>query len=354
MSYQAMPAQDHHREQLERLWSESMSDRRIAAVRDKRWSWLYELNPAGPTVTYVVRHVESDQIVGAASAFLRDVQIRGKLYKAGVLVDFVTHSAHRVAGPAVMVQRAIADGHRQLGIDFLYGYPNKGAAPIFPRLRFETVGESAVWVKPLRTARKLSLFLNPIAAHAIAPIANSILSINDLRLSSVRRLGHSTKLDHLPDSAFDDLWDRCKGQFLLCGVRTAAFLSWRYIQHTTERYRVFTAQNQSGTCVHGYVIFTVRDNRAYVVDMLADGGFAGMECLLLAFCRTMSRHGCESVCVNFAGDERFVSSLRALQFVKRAGTRKLIAFVSKDQPEEFRNTVYSSSAWFMHDGELDI
>ena len=354
MTYQAYPAQDSHREQLERLWTESMSDRRIAAVRDKRWRWLYERNPAGPTVTYVVEHVESNRIIGAASVFPRDMLVRGKVLKAGVLADFVTHKAHRVAGPAVMVQRAIAEAHRERGFDFLFGYPNKGAAPIFPRLRFKTVCESSLWVKPLRTARKLSAYLNPVAAHLVAPFANSLLALNDLRLSSTRGICHSTSFDHLPDQAFDDLWDRCKSEFALCGVRTSAFLNWRYMQHTTEHYRVFTVQNCDASRVAGYVIFTVRDSRVYVADLLADGGYRGMESLLLAFCRAMRRRGHESVCVNFAGDERFVASLRALQFVKRVGARKLIAFVSKDMPDAFKNTVYDPTVWFMHDGELDI
>jgi hypothetical protein len=354
MTYQALAAQDHHREPLERLWAESMSDRRIAAVRDKRWTWLYERNPAGPALTYVVQHVESGEIVGAASVYPRDVVVHGRLHKAGVLADFVTHKAHRVAGPAVMVQRAIADAHRQRGLDFLFGYPNKGAAPIFPRLRFKTVCESTIWVKPLRTARKLSAFLHPLTAHLVAPFADSLLAVNDLRLASSRRLRKTTTFDRLPDQAFDDLWERCKDQFPLCGVRTAAFLNWRYVQHTTERYRVFTAQTRDGSRVHGYVVFTVRQDRVYVADLLAEGGYPAMEALLLSFCRLMRRRGHESVCINFAGDERFLASLRALQFVKRAGTRKLIAFVHKDQPDALRDPVYDPSGWFMHDGELDI
>ena len=354
MSYQALAVQDCHRDSLERLWAESMSDRRISAVRDKRWKWLYERNPAGATVTYVVRHVESGEIIGAASVFPRDVLVNGVLRKAGVLADFVTHKAHRVAGPAVMVQRAIADAHRQRGLDFLCGYPNKGAAPIFPRLRFKTVGESSLWVKPLRTARKLSAYLHPVAAHLLAPFANSLLSLNDMRLAFTRRQRHCTVFDHLPDQAFDDLWDRCKDQFSVWSVRSAAFLTWRYIEHTTERYRVFTVESCDGTIVHGYIVFSIRSDRVYVADMLADGGYAGVERLLLAFCREMRRRGYESVCINYVGDNRFLDSLRALQFVKRVGARKLIALVGKDQPDGLRDTVYESSGWFMHDGELDI
>ncbi|MCL2822537.1 MAG: GNAT family N-acetyltransferase [Polyangiaceae bacterium] len=335
-----------------------MSDRRIAAVRDRRWRWLYDANPAGRTLTYVVRHVETDQIVGAASVFPRDVQIQGKVYKAGVLADFVTHKAHRVAGPAVMVQRAIADAHREKGLDLLFGYPNKGAAPIFPRLRFQTVCESSLWVKPLRTARKLSTYLHPVTAHLVAPFADSLLAFNDLRLASTRRTGnsvkHKTSFARLPDHTFDELWERCQGQFEVCGVKSSAFLNWRYMEHTTERYRVFTSHSRDGSRVHGYVVFSVRGNRVFVADMLSEDGYPGLESLLLTFCRQMRCRGHESVCVNYAGDPRFLTSLRAIQFVKRVGSRKLIAFVSKDQPQELRDAVCNSSAWFMHDGELDI
>ena len=76
------------------------------------------------------------------------------------------------------MQRAIANAHREKGLNFLFGYPNKGAAPIFPRLRFKTVGESTLWVKPLRTARKIATFIHPVTAHMIAPFANSLLAAN--------------------------------------------------------------------------------------------------------------------------------------------------------------------------------
>jgi hypothetical protein len=354
MTYQAFAVQEHHREALERLWAESMSDRRIAAVRAKRWTWLYDGNPAGPALTYVVQHVESGQIVGSASAYPRDMVVLGKPCKAGVLADFVTHKAHRVAGPAVMVQRAIADAHRQRGLDFVFGYPNKGAAPIFPRLRFKTVGESTLWVKPLRTAKKLATFLHPITAHMLAPFANTVLAANDLRLAASRFNHHHTTFDRLPDQAFDDLWERCKDHVPVGNVRTSAYLFWRYVHHTTERYRIFTLQDRDGGRVHGYVVFTVKQDRVFVADLLADGGYPGIEALLLAFCRHMRRKGHESVCVNYAGNDRFLASLRALQFVKRLGTRKLIAFVAKDQPDSFRNAIYDNASWFMHDGELDI
>lgn len=354
MTYQAFAARAEHRESLERLWTQAMSDRRIALVRDRRWSWLYERNPAGPAYTYVVQHVESGQIVGSASVYPRDIVVGGQSYKAGVLADFVTHKAHRVAGPAVMVQRAIMEEHRQRGLDFLFGYPNKGAAPIFPRLRFKTVCESSLWVKPLRTARKLSLFLHPALAIGLATFANAVLATNDLRLMVSRRPMGAAVMGHVPDQAFDDLWERCRGQVPIFGVRTSAFLRWRYIEHTTERYKVFTVQRRDGGRVYGYVIFSIRENRVYVADMLAEGGVRGAESLLLAFCRAMRRRGHESVCINYAGDERFFASLRALQFLRRVGARKLIAFVAQDQPEALRNLVYDHSGWFMHDGELDI
>jgi len=354
MTYQAFAAQDEHREALERLWTESMSDRRIAAVRAQRWAWLYEDNPAGPAVTFVVKHVESDQLIGSASVYPREVIVSGRECKAGVLADFVTSKAHRVAGPAVMVQRAIANAHRERGLDFLFGYPNKGAAPIFPRLRFKTVGESTLWVKPLRTARKIATYIHPVTAHMIAPFANSVLAANDLRLAASRTTSYRATFDRLPDSAFDDLWEREKHLSPVSCVRNSAYLNWRYVKHTTERYQVFTLQSRDGDRVHGYVVYVVRDDRVFVADMFAEGREAGMESLLLDFCRRMRRRGHESVCVNYAGNDRFLASLRALQFVKRADTRKLIAFVAKDQPDTFRETVYDQASWFMHDGELDI
>ncbi len=354
MTYKAFETRDQHREALERLWAENMSDSRIAAVQAKRWKWLYESNPAGPALTYVVEHVESKQIVGSASVYPRDIILQGKPGKAGVLADFVTSKAHRVAGPAVMVQRAIANAHRERGFDFLFGYPNKGAAPIFPRLRFETVGESTLWVKPLRTRQKLATFIHPISAHLLAPLADSLLALNDLRLCVARRNRYRISLDRLPDQAFSDLWHRRKESIPVSGVRTAEYLTWRYVNHTTEHYHFFTLQSRHNATLHGYVVYLVRNNRVFIADAFADHGYAGLAALLLSFSRCMRRHSYESVCVNYAGDKGFLEVLRSLQFVERVGKRKLIAFVAKDQPSTLRKLVMDEASWFMHDGELDI
>ena len=352
MSYQAFAAQDEHREALEQLWAESMNDRRIASVRDRRWTWLYQGNPAGPALTYAVKHVESDRIVGSASVFPREVLVEGQLCKAGVLADFVMSKRHRVAGPALMVQRSIVSTHRERGFDFLFGYPNKGAAPLFTRLRFKVVGDSTLWVKPLRTAKKLAVFLNPIAAHLIAPFANAALATRDAQLALSRPNHYRVTLDRRPDAAFDDLWEREKLNAPLSCARSADYLNWRYINHTTERYHVFTWQSRDRTRVHGYVIYYLHDNHVFVADLFAEHGRT--EALLLSFCRRMRRQGHDSVCVNYAGDPSFVATLRTLHFFKRPGVRRFIAFVGPDQPKTFRETVYNELSWSLHDGELDI
>ena len=355
MTYRPLPAEgDAHRDVLMRLWRENMSDRRIATVLDRRRAWLYDRNPAGTALTWLVEHVESGEIIGAASAYARMTRVGDRVVKAGILADFVIAHGHRIAGPAVMVQRAIMESARSYGFEFLYGYPNKGAAPIFPRLRYKKIGETSLWVKPLRTAPQLKKFIHPIAAHLGGLFADRLLAANDLRLALTRPGGLRTSKTPQPDNRFDLLWERAQHRLPIAGVRNAEYLQWRYMDHPTQKYAFFALERESDGVLHGYVAYRVHEDKVFIEDLFCDGDLANTEALLLRFAMRMRREGFASVCVTFVGDDRVLHALERLQFIRRAGSRNLIAMVDKTQPDAMRDLVYDVSSWSMYDGELDI
>jgi hypothetical protein len=279
-------------------------------------------------------------------------RVGDQMVKAGVLADFVVAEGHRIAGPAVMVQRGIQSTSLDDGLEFLYGYPNKGAAPIFPRLRFKKLGDTSMWVKPLRTADQLAKFINPLASRLAGLFADRILSANDLRLRLARPHLPLGKLQHAPDARFDQLWERAMHRYPVLGTRDAAYLRWRYTDHTTEDYQFFTIEDHAG--LRGYIVFVVRDRKAFVVDLFCDGDARTAEALLLRFCQRMRRESYKSVCVIYTGNLAFVESLRALHFMQRPGARNLIAWVPPSRSDSLRQLVYDIDNWTMFDGELDI
>lgn len=353
MSYETLPAQDdEHVEALMRLWRENMSDRRVGSVLSLRRRWLYDANPAGRAVTSLVRETKTGRIMGAASAYPRMFQVGDRVVKAGILADFVVEEGHRVAGPAIMVQRAVAKAAMEAGFGFLCGYPNRGAAPIFLRLRYKKIGETVTWVKLLKAGPQLEKFVNPVAARLAGLLLDRILDANDLRLAFARPAAGGAVPDPKLDARFDDLWRRGRVRDRVAGVRDAAYLRWRYAEHPTRRYELFATERKDGK-LHGYVVYRVQDGRVFLEDLFCDGGSAQVEALLLRFCRRMRHDGHASVVSSYVGAEGFFGSLASTQFMQRPGRRVFMAYVDKSE-EALRDSVYDVANWAMHDGELDI
>src|SRR5688572_13867646 len=103
---------EEHKDALANIWRENMSDSGIAGVIDARMDWLYRQNPLGPTATWLVVEDASKEVVGCASLYPRNVWIDGQVMRAGIGIDLAIQKQHRVAGPAVILQRAIVKQHR--------------------------------------------------------------------------------------------------------------------------------------------------------------------------------------------------------------------------------------------------
>ena len=113
MAYVSTPFKlDEHKTALVKLWTDNMSDGGIAAVAEQRVSWLYQENPLGPALTWLVKDDASGAVVGCASLYPRSVSVRGEVVRAGIGIDLAVDKAHRVGGPAVILQRAVVKGSK--------------------------------------------------------------------------------------------------------------------------------------------------------------------------------------------------------------------------------------------------
>ncbi len=354
MGYRAFVADEQHRDAITTLWRESLSDERIAAVIDERFEWLSHRNPAGAAKTWVVTSQDGADIIGCASALPRMVSVGGRLLKGGLLADFAVAKANRIAGPAVALQRTIARESLAAGYDFIYGYPNEHAVPIFKRLRFPQLGQMSMWVKPLRAAYKLNHYVGPELARVAGVFADQLLAVNDLRLALTRPLGKAGELAKRADQRFDQLWQHGRSWQKVAPERTTAFLNWRYAEHPTERYRFFCFSERRSGRLRGYVVYRTGENKVFLVDAFWDGNVQMAQALLLRFSVRMRREGYDSICVTHVGDETFLTALKTLLFFRRAASRTLIAYVDKSQPASLRQQILDGSGWSMFDGEMDI
>ena len=356
MSYVAFQADDSHRRAIARLWADNMGDRRISAALEQRLRWLYSDPRAGHVRTWLVEEAETHEIVGCASVCPRILYVDGRELRAGLLADFVIAKAHRVAGPAILLQRKIASDCEASGLDIVFGHPNHGAVPIFRRVGYRQVGSITTWSKPLRSERRLRLYLHPMLASLASFAADALLSANDLRLLTARgRRFHEEVLDRA-DYRFDDLWNRAKDDLPAGVQRSSQYLNWRYADFTTTPHRLFAITDHRGARrLRGYVAWRSDNGVAFVTDIFWQGGRRVLESLLIRFSSRMRRDGLDSIHLIFLGGDTMNASLRALQFVPASrDDRPLIAYVGNSPSEQLRSLVADPRKWLLFDGDLDL
>jgi hypothetical protein len=355
---------DEHREALAALWRENMSDARIGDVVPERMRWLYERNPAGAAITWLGVVAGEGTVIGCGSVFPRRMWVQGRSIQAGVLADFAVTKTHRVAGAAIAIQRAVAKGSLPAGVQFLYGYPNEKAVAIFKRLGYKHVGDSTVWIKPLRSEYKLRERITHAGlVSATAAVVDTGLAVADKALSLVAagarlRRGDRRKFDVVAldraDERFDDLWIRARGEYSIVGEKSSAYLNWRYTEFTTKKHVFFCLADKKSGALAGYAVYSVIGHKAVIADLFCENLAVTSKALLLRLASHLRRAGVSSIVFNYLGSEAFASTLKAAGFLRRSDNRSMIAYVDPKGPEELRNVVFDRYAWFMIDGELDI
>ena len=363
MSYRAEPMQpDKHREPLLDLWRDNMSDAEIARVAPERYRWLYDQNPAGPAQTWIGVDKPSDDIIGCGSLIPRRMLVDGDLMESAVLGDFAVDKHHRTAGAAVAIQRAIAKGGAPAGFSFQFCYPNKTALPIFRRVRYQPVGETQTWVKPLRSAYKLREYVkNPKLVKVAGTMVDAGLRANDWRTFLGKKpRPFRARLADSADHRFDKLWEAAPPRFIT-GERSSAYLNWRYAGFTTTNYQFFCLHRRSLRIAKrvekedllGYVVYSVKENKVFVADMFCDFE-RDLDLLLFAFADRMRRERYYSISIVYVGNSFLSDALATHTYIKRPDTRSLLVLIDKDSPERLKSVILDEHNWFMVDGELDI
>src|SRR5690606_29681365 len=114
----------------------------------RKYDWFYRSCPFGEPLTLLLRHEESGEWVGVASAGRRPMLMGGRRVQAGVLVDLTVLPAHRSLWPALSLQMALMEAGLKR-FDLLYGFPNPKAAALFRRVGYIPLCSIVRWARVL-------------------------------------------------------------------------------------------------------------------------------------------------------------------------------------------------------------
>jgi hypothetical protein len=354
VSFEAFPLRDERdRTALFQLWRDNFGDPRIKHAIGPRWQWLNDSNPAGPVKICVVTHRETGAVIGTAGALPRTLRIGGASVPAAILCDFLVDKRHRVAGAAVSLQRKLAEACFADGIKLLYGFPNRGAFPVFARVGYKTVGTATMMVRPLRSGHHLRDYVPAVLADTAGFFVDRLLHAYDLQLYLRRTRDMSDNQRPAADASFQTLWDEVKEAQAIAGERTPDHLNWRYARHPIETCNFFCLTERSSGRLRGYVAYCVTAGKVHVLDAFwASAG--ALQPLFVRFVWRMRTLGHASIAVCHAGDTAVVRTLRQLAFVQSKERRNLVCKVAANGTAGVGTTAYDLAHWSLFEGELDI
>jgi len=338
-----------HRDEVIRFWGEHVAPAAASDSVAARYCWTHTLNPAGPPATVLALAQEGAEVVGCGSAYPRTVHVAGEDLRAGMLADLAVARAHRTAGAALGIQRALVTD-RESAYAFLFGFPNKSALPILKRVGCRPLAALHDWIKPLTALYKTRAIVGvEWAARATAAPVDWYLRAGDAWRRSDKSEIHSEIIDRA-DDRFDQLWRRARSRFVVAGERTAKYLNWRYTR--AGGYQFFCLSRASDLI--GYVAFLTRSDKVFIVDLFALDMEETAEQLLLHFARSMRRAGLQSVCVGYAGNQAFASRLKRTGFIPRPGAERTVVLLAKGTTERQGALLFDPENWYLFSGEIDL
>jgi hypothetical protein len=285
---------------------------------------------------------------------------------AGILTDFAVDRRHRLAGPAIILQRTIMAACREAGFDFLMGWPNAKSVAVMKRIGYTVVGTTRSWVKPLRTTSRLGhmiasrfgtrlpTWVTPdFLARIGGPMLDQALFTRDCARRLTHLLGMRVTLVDRVDQRIDDLWAHAAGSHIV-GEKTSAYLNWRYSGFMTERYRYCLLTERRSDKVLGYAAYSLRGDAACIVDLFVRDLDRHVDPLLLGLAAAMRWESVGSLSLTHFGTKRLSAHLRRVGFFDRGGDRPLIVWLPPGTSDELRACITNPENWLMADGELDL
>ncbi|HRP72956.1 MAG TPA: hypothetical protein PK743_10015 [Luteimonas sp.] len=313
----AQPAYTVHEADVERdrelilgLWRGNLGqDARMA----RKYDWFYRECPFGAPLTLLLRHEDSGEWVGVASAGPRPMWMDGQRVTAGMLVDLAVRPEHRSLGPALMLQMALMEaGLRRF--DLLYGFPNPRAAAVFKRVGYAPLGEL---VRHARVLQHAGYAGRKLPALLAAPAGALLDTVDRVRLWG-RAGGLRAYWQANADESLAALWSPAAAGPGPIAVRDLDFLRWRIDASPLLEARYLVVRDRSGAVI-AWFSCEARERSLHVVDSWSAQGASGpTQAQLVALLRAARAAGHPSVSIELSGPAA-TDTWRDAGFVAREG-----------------------------------
>ena len=312
----------------------------------KRFDWLYNRNPVGRGRSWFACQQGTDKVVGVASVFPRALWLGEAVKICGQVGDFAVDSDHRSLGPALALQRATLEPVDQGSFAFCYDCPpHEQGMATFRRLKIEKSCDMHRYALPLRIEGWLQRVLGLRGPLSVPIALAGNWALKSLMRSSPRSDGVDISF-HAGSfgEEFSSLDEEVGGsENTIRGRRRSEDLNWRYREDPLNDYRVLVAR--SAGRLLGFVIYTVSQHAAHIVDVFGKPSPNVALCLLEAAVEDARREGVQSVNVLLSdgNDDGF---LQKAHFKHRSSAERVVAYATPGS--EARAFLDKGPRWVLH------
>ncbi|MEE8106617.1 MAG: GNAT family N-acetyltransferase [Planctomycetota bacterium] len=319
------------------------------AASARRLDWLYLSNPDGRALVWLAEDAETGEPIGTSAGYPRSMVVDGQRVAALNLSDFAIDAKHRSLGPALKLLRASLEPMKDGRFVFSYDYPSAAMLAIYKRMGGHPLAETRRWVRMVSVRGKVKKKLGTGVVGGIATAAgDAALRARD---SMLKRQNLTLELC---DGEFEDL-----GRFHeehapaahVFGLRSAAYLRWRYAQHTMWPHEALCVKSDGALI--GFAFFRCSEEGCLTVtDLQAPAGRGARQALLGELCAMARARGLERVQAEFPDGTPSARMAADLGFVVREAGPGIVLFVDDMSP--FASTLRNPENWWMMGGDRDI
>jgi len=314
---------------------------------DYKYSWLYENNPAGKAHIWLLKDLDSNEVVGMTGLYPRKFSVKGVQYIAGIVGDFFVHKHHRSLGPAIKLQKCVVAGIKEGLVDFAYGYPNRLADPVMKRVGFEIIGNLSRFVKIIKTKEQFKKRkFNKTIAAIISPAVDFLLKVKSKKNRYTGNNSFVTRVVNTVDNQFDELWKERKCDHEIYGKRNKEYIDWKISNKPNNKNKIFIISDSEKNKILGYFVYSITDKAIEICDFILPKERTTQMFLVRNFVQHAEKSGAESLSIIALNNAYTKTKLNQLGFSLRKNTRNVLVLYS-DEMRDVYPQITDKDSWLL-------
>jgi hypothetical protein len=314
---------------------------------EKRFEWLYCMNPCGVARIWVAFDGATGETIGTAASFPRRFSVGEKEAVALILGDFALDRRFRSLGPALMLQKACLKPVLEGEVPFCYDHPSSAMMAVYKRLGIGATGQVRRFVKPLRVDRKVQAILGQgIVTRGASGFGNWFLRVKGSRIIK-EEFGVEPLKGRFSDE-FDELDDRISGSFRVYGRRKAEYLNWRYRDDPLRKFEALTVRK--GKTLEACTVFRRAGRDGLVFEAFGDDREGAVRTVLAATLEKLKQSGVETVSVPALESSPVADLMKRTKFFPREAHPFVVC---SKAGSDLAAIVENSESWFYTHGDRD-